>query len=131
MREKKFKVWEPATKTMWKETVSIQDICDFGIEAARCEWHAGNYEGECENPIEGCEFIESTGLLDKNGKEIYEGDIIKQYDEIVSVFFNESTATFDVLYLGGDCDTLCYENGWEPDYVEIIGNIYENPELIK
>lgn len=74
--------------------------------------------------------MQYTGLKDKNGKEIWEGDILKLIDINVSVFFNSATASFDFQYEGGDCESL-YSNIEAGIEMEVIGNIYENPELLK
>lgn len=74
-------------------------------------------------------IMQFTGLLDKQGKEIYEGDIVKnQFDKISEVKFETEEV--------GSCG-CCYEtfrgSGFiyrESGDVEIIGNIYENPELL-
>lgn len=74
------------------------------------------------------EFILSqfTGLTDKNGKEIYEGDILKYKIQGTLQNDNYVVDTLENLYL--DC------NHSDPYYriteMEIIGNVYENPELI-
>lgn len=68
-----------------------------------------------------------TGLYDKHGKEIYEGDVVKDnYGEIGSVEWDNEKAWFYISTQNGGCffdqDTRAYE---------IIGNIHENPELLE
>jgi uncharacterized phage protein (TIGR01671 family) len=71
------------------------------------------------------EIMQYTGLKDKNGKEIYEGDILQReghnYKHIVK-WWNES-AGFNLSWV---CE--CMLKGFN---IEIIGNIHENPELLK
>lgn len=82
-----------------------------------------------------------TGLHDKNGKEIYEGDIVKWILTMPSVGVNGGyeeykTEEIDVikwdsgaLYLGEYCAAVfAYESEY---YAEVIGNIHDNPELLK
>lgn len=79
-------------------------------------------------------LMQFTGLKDKNGKEIYEGDIVSGKGIYESIRSNK----FEVIYHGNKC-SACFifadKNGlgyhpYEIKAQEIIGNIYENPDLI-
>lgn len=72
-----------------------------------------------------------TGLLDKNGKEIYEGDIIKGFDITIEVWYSEDRACFMAEMKEPQNDMVDILGGYDTARMEIIGNIYDNPELIK
>ena len=69
-------------------------------------------------------IMQHTSLKDKNGKEIYEGDLNQDKGVVI---WNESDASFCWDYKGIEVMPMGEENEW----CEVIGNIYENPELIK
>jgi len=77
------------------------------------------------------ELMQYTGLKDKNGVEIYEGDVLQDdYAEYYKVDWDLEFACFVFYHIGSehfDNDL----NANEAEQCKIIGNIYENPELIK
>ena len=74
------------------------------------------------------EYMQFTGLKDKNGKEIYEGDIVSNNNEIWDIYYVEGAWKMGFNGKRKDNDHFFL---LEPQYSEVIGNIYENSELLK
>ena len=120
----RYRAWNKATKEMY-EVDDIMSI-DFGkseISVKTLFFERTN----CYN-FNDIVLMQSTGLTDKNRKEIFEGDIIDSYDVGLSgiVEFRPD--------LGAFVRTLIEYNNFErlcnvANSTKIIGNIYENPEL--
>jgi len=94
------------------------DSYEFSVSSFGCFFEPHYDTGELESVVMQC-----TGLKDKNGKLIYEGDILKDDHGKAPVVWEPSVAAF--AWEGGE------EWGMiDPQNVEVIGNIYENPELL-
>ena len=109
MREIKFRAW-------WNDTgLPVEDFNDEYIIDA------------CNDEVFTVEQF--TGLHDKNGKEIYEGDILENpdYEETFIVEYHEGMAGY--VGWGDDKIAGCYLI--TDDEIEVIGNIHENPELLE
>lgn len=125
-REIKFRVWDKEEKKM----ILSKNVTDsINIFARGCL--SSNIE-----------LMQYTGVKDKNGTEIYEGDIVEfndvEYSDSPSQKFTiRSGEDFhrDCCYLQNIneyIDQYIKDNGEYPDdSIEIVGNIYENPKLIK
>jgi hypothetical protein len=112
-REIKFRIWLPSINK-FRNFLFVLDLDGTCLE----EIGHGETEVNKEAIIQ-----QFTGLLDKNGKEIYEGDIIKTP---LSHMFRDNIYVVKYFQNRFIPDDICDEKD-----IEIIGNIFENPELIK
>ncbi|TDE72974.1 hypothetical protein E0E04_04820 [Streptococcus vicugnae] len=122
MRVPKFRAWDKENKEM----LFVRQI-DFMFEKVVLECYEQFF-------IDEVELMQSTGLKDINSEEVYEGDIVKIPDDY-DAFGHNAGEILKVAFDSG-CFRLKRPNSkgrgfyFEDDNtVEIIGNIYENPEL--
>jgi uncharacterized phage protein (TIGR01671 family) len=150
MRDIKFRAWDTNGGKMW--TVSSIDFNNTDDHAARYGYYLGDTFRSFD--IEGntlfgstcdCKIMQYTGLKDKHGKEIYEGDILR-YDDVCSdshilntgewvkgvVKWINDRAQFMPQDIKRNHKGGHYVAHWDFMIdIEVIGNIYENPLGVK
>jgi len=136
MREIKFRAWDGKNKEMtYLDNLWIcyeySSLC-FGYEdSGICEWG--------KKDVEDYEIMQYTGLKDKNGKEIYEGDIIQFKANYTSkpcgyingiIQWNDNGARFEFKAFNISEPYDLVEESDEGSYMwTVLGNIHENPKL--
>jgi uncharacterized phage protein (TIGR01671 family) len=119
MRAIKFRAWDSARGQMAPFTTDEEegDVFRFG----GYYWPLG-----AALESDQLQVMQFTGLTDKNGKDIYEGDVVKQFNGLTA------ECKWDRQFAG-----FVYDKEWMVDVesshnsVEVIGNIHENPELLE
>lgn len=116
MRERKFKAWIKSKKKM--------------INVSQINFTRKNVSDEFFNyyDFDDIELIEYVGKEDKNVFPIYEGDIVECDGETCTVAWSDYYLAYTL-----NCKEFGYDNlgDFESKYLEVIGNIYENPELLE
>jgi uncharacterized phage protein (TIGR01671 family) len=109
------------------------DLLNVGVDYDYAIRTYGGREHGQVNAVNEKTVGQYTGLTDKNGKKIFEGDILDCGDRVVYVKWHEICGTWDcdfVRYKGVRCSNGITPVEWKYR-AEIIGNIHDNPELLK
>lgn len=119
----KFRVWFPDFNQMLRVKALV-----FEKDKTRCVC-GYSFDFYLEN--ENATIMQSTGLLDKNGKEIFEGDIVKMAKDV----YSEPTYYEVVRHRGGAYRLESKQHGCElwlrHTDCEVAGNVYENKEILE
>jgi uncharacterized phage protein (TIGR01671 family) len=114
MREIKFRAWLPSINKM-------VEVFELSLDTKRITHKTITNSMGKDYRTTGfiyCEIMQFTGLFDKKGIEIYEGDIVVNlHKHIYPIEWKQEIAAFNI-------------DNWESRECEVIGNIYENKELL-
>ena len=139
MREIKFRIWD-GIKLIYQDDINYIDFRS-GFASVFDEY---NYVDNCSKGIDIDNIMQYTGLKDIEGKEIYEGDIVEfldeevnyshcgvEYDEFINIgkviFSHDELMGWDITNRNMDLEEVWHYR----EYIKVIGNIYENPELLE
>ncbi|HFZ7482596.1 TPA: YopX family protein [Streptococcus agalactiae] len=124
----KFRAWSKKFKRMYKVTIIDYENGDVGLK----DEHGGVAIGDIKQFI----LMQSTGMFDENGVEIFEEDVVRHIDlglnceSIGKVYFKDGSFMYGVVV-----DKYIYDvpigRIMENSIIEVVGNIYENPELLE
>ena len=125
--KQKFRAWDTTNKEMFKDTFAITESGQVVVVDQSSVFVSPDYVF-----VDNLVIMQSTGLKDKNGKEVFVGDIIKCTRGCLHEVYIEKE--YGGTYFGGMpavyLKDLREGYAWT-EHEEIIGNIYENPELLE
>ena len=137
MRELKFRAWFKEEKRMYAQKHITGIYLNQDIIGLYVFDEEGRVTDATEYNLSDVELMQYTGLKDKNGKEIYEGDIVSGW--ISDIEHDKLLSVGKIMFVDGAFGIFSISNNFIGDLssctlnksIKIIGNVYENPELFK
>nr|DAX57368.1 MAG TPA: YopX protein [Caudoviricetes sp.] len=124
----KFRAWDGAKKEMFKDTFAITESGQVVVVEQEFVTSPPDYVF-----VDHLVIMQSTGIKDKNGKEIFEGDIVDYKGRKAIIKWHGSYASFIYRFVDEMQERV---SEWDPLFLayhhfEIIGNIYENKDILE
>lgn len=149
MREIKFRAYQPHNSLHREPGIyEVDDLVFYGKETGgggEAFLHVPDQESQSSEYFSDIRLMQYTGLKDKNGKEIYEGDIVsilytdwpsqpesdtRTFDEYIESISHIGRIVFNPYYGWRVEDVGGIAHG-EHGHIKVVGNIHENPELLE
>lgn len=131
MRPIKFRAYDKLHRFEMAEVIIIDWNEGYLVTTESWNEDVETGEAECAARLGEVELVEFTGLLDKNGEEIYEGDVLLTFAEECRGVVTYAAPAFQIEWHAyRSLDPFFGLLDSEGEY-EVIGNVYENPELLQ
>ena len=124
--KQKFRAWDSAKKEMFKDTFAITESGQVVVVEQESVVCPPDYVF-----VDHLVIMQSTGLKDLNGVEIFEGDIVRFFDSLYTVFYDIKEGSYRLQP---------HDDRWVVDYMcnfsseesfEVVGNICENKDILE
>ena len=124
--KQKFRAWDSAKKEMFKDTFAITESGQVVVVEQESVVCPPDYVF-----VDHLVIMQSTGLKDLKGVEIFEGDIVRFFDSLYTVFYDISEGSYRLKP---------HDDRWVVDYMcnfsseesfEVVGNICENKDILE
>lgn len=130
-REIKFRAWDYDTNTMVYPDNKLETI--FCFDSVGLSVYQGN-----GSELSSFELMQYTGIKDKNDIEVYEGDVIKYSSDVINSFYGVNEIIREVKFRHGTYGIKGFEKDTHIPFgnilkckFEVVGNIYENYDLLE